>query len=106
MVFAAIGIPFHIMGFVWHSLSSVFHVTRWGFLVRSVSPFHLALGIALLGGLVFAGYGIGRSQRQAFIVALTIGLAALLTHSAGIIALAAVIYSGLRLFGTLGPKPS
>ena len=61
--------------------------------------------IFALAGMVYAGFGISRSTRQGFVIALVIGIVAIVLRSAMIIGIGATVYSALRLFGGLGPKP-
>jgi hypothetical protein len=66
---------------------------------------HTVYHVVILSGLVYAGYAMSHSRKIGFIVAVVVSAAALLTHTAELLALATLIYAGLRLTGALGQKP-
>jgi hypothetical protein len=114
MILAAIGIPLLVFGAIAKTavlsvLAAVhaFHLFHGGHVshVTQGDTFvHTIFGLVTLSGLVYAGYAISRTQRAGFLVALVIGVAALLMHTSVTLALGAVIYSALRLFAGVGPR--
>jgi hypothetical protein len=113
MVLSAVAVP--LLAFVWfvslavHGSAAVLHLFHLlnGHAYRSgggiFELFHLWSGLGVLAAFVYAGYGISRSRKESFLVALFVGIFALFIHADPTIALFAVVYAGLRLFAKVGP---